>query len=60
MNKGIVQLRVQGEPVSVDARRLRIFRDADELPKTSDLYGIDPDFIGGASSDEYVRSLRGA
>jgi len=55
---GVVHSNVRGEPLSVDANRIRLLRRPDQLPKTSDLYGIDPDFTGKLSSDEYVSMLR--
>ena len=30
-----------------------------ELPKTKDLTGIDPDFTGNLTTEEYIRSIRG-
>lgn len=29
------------------------------LPTTTEMYGSDPDFTGGMTTDEYIRSMRG-
>jgi len=57
---GIVRSNARGEPLSVEAEHIRAFRAPDQLPKTRNLHGIDPNFTGGLSSDEYVRALRDA
>lgn len=57
---GTVLSNAKGEPLRVAVERIHTLRSAEELPTTASLAGSDPDFTGGLSTEEYVRSLRGA
>lgn len=55
---GTVCSNVKGEPLRVDADSIKLLRHKEELPSTSALSGMDPNFTGDLSTEEYVRSLR--
>jgi hypothetical protein len=55
---GKVCSNMKGEPLRVDAEDIKILRRKEELPPTSALSGIDPNFTGNLSTEEYIRSLR--
>ncbi len=57
---GTVHHNARGEPTRVDLTDIRRIRSRDQLPRTSDIKGLMPDLTGGASSEDYVRSLRRA
>lgn len=56
---GIVHYNARHEPVRVDVEWIRTLKARHELPSIEDLGGSDPDFTGGLSTEEYLRSLRG-
>lgn len=56
---GLVHSNARGEPLRVDAERIRILREKHELPSIESLGGKHPDFTGGASTVDYLRKLRG-
>jgi len=55
---GTVCSNIKGEPLRVDADNIKVLRHKEELPPTSALSGIDPNFTGDLSTEEYIRSLR--
>jgi hypothetical protein len=55
---GKVCSNMKGEPLRVDAEDIKILRRNEELPPTSALSGLDPNFTGNLSTEEYIRSLR--
>jgi hypothetical protein len=55
---GKVYSNGRGEPLRVLVERIRVLKDASELPTIAEIRGIDPDFTGGLSTEDYVRSLR--
>jgi hypothetical protein len=56
---GIVYSNARGEPMRVDVESIRIFPDDHDLPTIAELSGSDPNFTGGLSTDEFIRSIRG-
>ena len=48
----------EGEPLRVEVERIRALRPREELPSIEELSGSDPDFTGGMSTEEYLRSIR--
>jgi hypothetical protein len=56
---GIVYYNAQGDPVRVDVEWIRVLRAKHELPSASEIGGSDPNFTGGLSTEDYMRSLRG-
>lgn len=57
---GEIRSSARGQPLSVKAQRLRIFKEPSELPRVDDLVGLDRDFTGGVQSGDYPRRLWGA
>lgn len=57
---GLIRRNAKGQPLSVEQPRLSVLPPTDQLPSTDDLIGLDPDFTGDLSTDEYVRRLRDA
>lgn len=55
---GIVYSNVKGEPIRVDAERIRLLHRDSELPSIQSLGGSDPDFTGDLSTEEFIRSIR--
>jgi hypothetical protein len=55
---GLIRYTRRGEPASVQVERVRRLRDRREGPSIADLAGIDPDFTGGLSPEEYLERLR--
>lgn len=56
---GTVTYRTDGTPTNItDVDEIRVFPPDDELPSIDDVAGIDPDFTGGLSSEEWVRRQR--
>ena len=55
---GVVHSNARGEPMRVDPERIRTFRDPRDLPASAELKGIDPDFTGEMTTEEYLRSVR--
>jgi hypothetical protein len=58
MVAGIIRRNVKGQPLSVEQPRLSAMPRSEDLPSTDELIGLDPDFTGSVSTDEYVRRLR--
>ena len=55
---GTVHYNARGEPVRVEAEGIRSLRSRDELPTLDDIGGIDPDFTGELTSEEFLRRMR--
>ncbi len=55
---GRLERNARGEPIRIKAERLRILREREELPTIAELGGKYPDFTGGLTTEEYIRSLR--
>lgn len=55
---GIVHSNAKGEPMRVDAEHIRALRRNDELPSIAEMGGMDPNFTGDMSTEEYLRSIR--
>jgi hypothetical protein len=60
MVAGVIRRNANGQPLSVEQPRLSAMPGSDDLPSTDDLVGLDPEFTGSVSTDEYVRRLRDA
>ena len=60
MVSGIVHRNEKGQPLRITRSSFRVLPTRDELPTTEQLVGIDPQFTGDHSTDEYVRQLRDA
>ncbi len=60
MVSGVIHRNEKGQPLKVAQPRLTVLPRRDELPTTEQLVGIDPDFTGSLTTDEYVRQLRDA
>ena len=56
--RGRLERNARGELIRIKAERLRILREREELPTIAELGGKYPDFTGGLTTEEYVRSLR--
>lgn len=56
--RGLLERNARSEPIRIKAEHLRILREREELPTIAELGGKYPDFTGGLTSEEYVRSLR--
>lgn len=56
---GLVYFNARGEPLRVDLEQMRVLREGGELPQPGDLYGIDPEFTGRQTTEEYLREMRG-
>jgi hypothetical protein len=57
---GVVHSNAKGEPLRVDVERVAILGREEDLPSTASLAGSDPSFTHGMSTEEYIRSIRGA
>jgi hypothetical protein len=57
---GIIHRNAKGQPLRVDQPRLTVLPTEGDLPTTDEYVGVDPDFTGDLSTDEYVRRLRDA
>ena len=57
---GMVSYNLVGEPVKVEADRLRVLKEERELPSIADMLGMAPDITGDLSTEEYIRQLRDA
>lgn len=57
---GVIYRNARGDALRLDMQDLDILPQDRELACVRDIYGIDPDFTGSQSSDEYVRWLREA
>ncbi len=57
---GRLKFKLSGaRPYEVEVNEIEIYPDEDELPKLSDLRGIDPDILPqGKSSQEYLEEIR--
>lgn len=55
---GALAYNVEGRLLSVDVDRCRTLPEEDEIPPLEATVGIAPDFTGGQSTEEYIRSLR--
>jgi len=55
---GMVYSNEKGEPLRVDAERIRVLRAKEDLPSIASLGGSDPHFTGDMTTEEYIRSLR--
>ena len=58
MVSGIIQRNARGQALRVDQPRLTIMPTSDELPTVGQFIGLDPEFTGSLTTDEYVRRLR--
>jgi len=57
---GVTQSNSRGETLRVLVDKIEPIDEHRQFPGVADIYGIDPDFTNGMSSDEYIRSLRSA
>ena len=55
---GTLERNALGEPLRIKAERLCILRAREELPTVAALGGKYPDFTGGLTTEEYIKSLR--
>jgi hypothetical protein len=55
---GEVFSNAKGEPVKVAVSDFELVEGTGRLPTVAELTGSDPDFTGGLSTEEYVRSIR--
>ena len=56
--QGMVYYNYIHEPVKVDADRIVVMPEENELPTAKDLRGLVPDFTGDKTTEDYIRSLR--
>ncbi len=56
---GLVHKNAKGEPVRVDLEEIRILRSENELPTTKEIGGIDPDFTGNMTTEDFIKDIRG-
>lgn len=54
---GRARVSRQGDKLSLQVERFRIFPPEEELPKPSDIRGLVPDMTEGRRSEDYVRDL---
>lgn len=57
--EGVLKRNKDGEPTSIMIKHMEAMPDDGDLPKLSDLFGLDRDFTGGLSVDEFLRRQRG-
>ncbi|MFL5781020.1 MAG: hypothetical protein ACJ760_06900 [Thermoleophilaceae bacterium] len=57
---GIIHRNAKGQPLRVEKAQLTLLQTEGDLPTIEELVGIDPDFTGDETTDEYVRRLRDA
>ncbi len=57
---GIIERNAKGDALRLNMRGLDILAEDRELASIRDIYGMDPDFSGPQSTDEYIRWLREA
>jgi hypothetical protein len=55
---GDVFSNAKGEPVKVAVSDFELVEGTGRLPTVAELTGSDPDFTGGLSTEEYIRSIR--
>ena len=55
---GSIHRNLNGDPVRVNVRNLRVLRDERELPSLDELMGSLPDLTGDLSTEEYIRMIR--
>jgi len=55
---GLVYYNAFGDPFRVDVEEVRRLRSRSDLPRVSDLTGMDPDFTGGLSTEQYIKRFR--
>lgn len=55
---GTIQRTATGTPTRLRLTSLELLPDANDLPSIDDLIGIDPDFAGGLSGENYVAQQR--
>lgn len=55
MVSGVVHRNARGEPLRISQPRLTVLPSGDELPRTDQLIGVDPEFTGDLTTDEYLR-----
>jgi hypothetical protein len=55
---GEIFSNAKGEPVKVAVSNFSLIEDTGPLPTVAELTGSDPDFTGGLSTEEYIRSIR--
>jgi hypothetical protein len=57
---GIIKRNSRGQAIRIDVDRILSLPESDETrPSTEQLLGIDPDWLGGRSVDDYIREVRG-
>jgi len=56
--EGTVKRNANGDAISIQQPALQILPSADELPTTSMIAGLVPDFTGDLTAGEYVKTLR--
>jgi hypothetical protein len=56
---GILKRNKVGEPTSILIKHMEAMPDDGDLPKLSELFGLDRDFTDGLSVDEFLRRQRG-
>jgi hypothetical protein len=55
---GTVFSNARGEPMRIQAERIRIIPNDEELPTIDEIGGSDPDFTGDMTTEEYIRNIR--
>ena len=55
---GEIKRDSSGRPKEIMVQDFEVLPEDKDLPKLEDIYGIDPDFTGGSSPEEYLRRLR--
>ena len=56
---GEVHYNVKAEPLRVELQGLRILREKEELPRTTEVSGSAPDLTGAETTAGYLRRIRG-
>ena len=56
---GEVHYNVKAEPLRVELQGLRILREKDELPRTTEVSGSAPALTGAETTADYLRRIRG-
>jgi hypothetical protein len=56
--EGTVKRNTNGDAISIHQPALHVIPSSDELPPTSAIAGLVPDFTGDVSAGEYVKALR--
>jgi hypothetical protein len=55
---GEIFSNAKGEPVKVAVSGFGLIEGTGRIPTVAELTGSDPDFTGGLSTEDYIRSIR--